>query len=178
MEKYIRKFLKEIFPCVFFTLVTLSVTVHAHAHADNACHHFVLKLPCVVVPLAPAAQDAEAKQFITPTNGMARLYMIRDFVSVHEQRMTLLVNGQAVADIAPFTYAAIDIAAGKYRINALSTNKAEIALDVKAGKLYFLKANLHLMLNTVSANLMMLDEAEGKREVSESDRVIALPFAP
>ncbi len=129
---------------------------------------------CAVVPLTEDTQDISAKQFQKPIEGKSRIYIVRSSISVRRQISKVLLDGQPAADIAPYTYIAIDVTPGSHRIKARADKDVEIQLNVAPGKLYYVELGLGLLFNTVSAKLEMLDEKEGQSAVLESRRAISL----
>lgn len=150
-------------------LVLMSAT-HAYA-AHSVCLYANAHQQCVTVPLAENSQDIAAKQFLIPTDGKSKIYIVRSFASVRSQALQLSIDGQPVANMAPYTYALIDLSPGLHRIVARSGKGAEVLLNTEPGKLYYVESELSLMFNTVSANLKILDEKKGQFQVRRAQRV-------
>ena len=156
-------------------LLTLLAAINSKASAGNACMtaNASSKSACATVPLASVTQDAAGKEFTPAPDGKARLYIVRESIGVRHQIVEIRLNGQRAADIAPYTYVALDIVPGKYRLGASAANNAELDIDVEAGKLYYVEADLSLMLIAVSANLQLLDEKEGQEAVLQTERALS-----
>jgi len=152
----------------------LAVTVNAQAGNDNPCRYANGRQACATVPLATEAQDAAAKQFLPPAPGRAVLYIVRDSIGVQRQTVKILLNGQAAAEIAPYTYTAIDLAPGAYRIDTRDADRnAHVSLEAEAGQRYFVDTSLSLLFTTVRSHLHLLHYQEGQAKILQSQKIRA-----
>jgi hypothetical protein len=155
-------------------LMLASSAGQADVKRNNACAYAHANQRCITVPLANTDQDAAAKKFLPHAAGKSSIYIVRSTASVKQQASTISLNGHPIADLGPFTYVLAYVSPGHHKIRASADKSAEIELDVRPGKLYFIHTGLSLLFFTVSNNLVLLDEAEGKSRVLKAARVADL----
>lgn len=161
---------------VVIVLISLGAVQQSAALAgtNNACLYAKSHQQCATVPLAQDTLDIAAKKFEAPTNTSARIYVIRSYISVRRRISQVTIDDEVVADIAPLTYAVIDVSAGRHRIKASADREADVELQVEPGKLYYVELEVSSLLRVVSAKLLLLDEREGQSRVLASTRVASL----
>jgi hypothetical protein len=152
-------------------LMLVATASQADMKRANVCTYANANQRCVTVPLADAAQDAVAKQFQPPAAGESSIYIVRASAAVKRQASAISLDGQAVADLGPFTYVVARVPPGHHTISASADKTAEIDLNVEPGKLYFVETGLSLMFFTVGSKLKLLDEADGRSLVLKAARV-------
>ena len=154
------------------SLLALAVP-QAHAKGDSTCRYARSHQQCVTVPLASNSEDITAKGFSKPNDGQARIYILRPSISVRRQTSKILFDGKPLAEIAPYTYVAIDVSPGLHCIRALADREGEIQINVSAKKLLYVELSLSLLFNTVRAELAVIDEQTGQLGVTRSMRAIS-----
>jgi hypothetical protein len=127
---------------------------------------------CAAVPLASSMEDAEAKAFRTPINGMAQVYVVRRYPNEYRKTSEIILNGKPVATIGPETYIVLNLDPGDYTFVASTDEKAVLHLRVFPGENYYVKYGLTLWVGTVSGKLALADEREGRSLVIGSKRAV------
>lgn len=146
-------------------LISFFAVSHATAALDNACAYANANQRCVTVALAEPAQDAAAKKFQPGSGKESKIYIVRSSSAVKRQAAVISLNGAAVANLAPFTYAVASVPPGRYKIRATGGKMTELDFDVESGKTHFIQAELSLLSFSVSNNLKVLNEADGRSAV-------------
>lgn len=157
---------------VLLTSVTLMFPIHAYAEDSFVpCRRFGRLQDCIAVPLAEKAEDTKAKQFQAPVAAKSRIYIVRPYLQEQKKKSSLLIDGQAITEIAPMTYVVLDVNPGVHRITLNTHDNTELQLDLEAGKVYYIQYKLTVWFETVTGHLTLLDEKKGKSQVLESKRV-------
>lgn len=121
---------------------------------------------CAQIP--PSAQDIQAKRF-EPVAGKAVIYIVRDNVGTQIDH-SLWLDDSAMITTHTGTYYRWEVAPGTHRIRGGGESTAELALNVEAGKLYFVH---HIVVGIVwnSAYLTgveRLDDQTGRARVAQA----------
>ena len=139
---------------------------------------------CASVPMGSQESDAKAKTFTAPSPGKAGLYIFRNSFVGAALTKTLSVDGKPIGTSANKVYFYKEIPAGKHTIatqSEFSDNVLEIT--VEAGKTYFIRQYIKMGAFVGGANLELVSDEEGKKEVLQcslaaSPTAQAEPIAP
>ena len=117
---------------------------------------------CTSVPQASEARDADAKQFVTQP-GSASIYIYRpDFgYGSTPAQSVLWVDTRLVGSTLPRTFFRVDARPGMRVLHGDGHDTGRLALDTKAGELYFVSLNVSGGISTFTP---VLPET-GKREI-------------
>lgn len=129
---------------------------------------------CITVPLANLSVDKESKQFIAPSNGRARLYLVRPYTQEPRRRTDVFLDGKRVAELAPLTYVVLDVLPGKHQLKVQAYDEtATLDLDVNENNIYYVQHQFDLLFNTISARLKVVQEGDVQPRILASQRAIA-----
>jgi hypothetical protein len=131
---------------------------------------------CAPLPMADAVPNAEAKKFETGP-GLANVYVYRNQVLGAAIRMAITVDGRELGVTRGKTYLLLRLEPGQHTIASQGQAKTSLALDVEAGKNYFVWQGVtHNFLSfTYHSRLKLVDETTGQEGVKECDLVAAGP---
>ena len=123
---------------------------------------------CASVPMGSIENDAKAKTFSAPSPGTAGLYIYRNSAVGQALTKSLSIDGKSIGNSANKVYFYKEVPPGTHTIateSEFSDNTLEIA--VEAGKLYFIRQYIKLGLFVGGANLEVVTEDVGKKDVLE-----------
>lgn len=127
-----------------------------------------LLVQCASVSHAPA-EDSESAKGFEALDDRAVVYLYRPGRAIGAALATQIqVNGIDAGGTGPGSFFRWELKPGKYTFSA-STNESSktAALDVEAGKLYFMEQNERLGLTQGGrVTLNVVDEAKGKKAVT------------
>lgn len=126
---------------------------------------------CANVPTESIESDAIAKSFITPNNGMAAVYIIRNSPLGQTSVLELSINGVPVSKTAPYTYVRFDLKPGRYYIGSRGENYQQMPLILRSGEIVYIKQSVSTGWSDFRTDLIRLNVQEGK------DAVLASKFA-
>ncbi len=118
---------------------------------------------CASVPLASPAADAAAKRFVAPPQA-AHIYIYREG-STPNDRVTVSMDGQAIAETAPMTFILVSALPGNHILTSFSEDSAFLTIDAKAGSNHFVKQEVTGGFMPRS-QLVVADEAAGRAAVA------------
>jgi starvation-inducible outer membrane lipoprotein len=130
----------------------------------------LLAAGCATVPMAPPEADAKAKTFAVEP-GKANIYVYRNESFGGAITMTVALNGKLMGQTGPQTYFFWQVDPGKYEIQSIADNTSTVALDVQAGKNYFVWQEVKMGLWMARSALQTVDEATGRKGVAECKRI-------
>lgn len=122
---------------------------------------------CASVPMAPAYQDAKAKQF-TPVSNKANLYIYRNENFGRAIPMTVSVNGKVLGQTAAQTYFWLQLNPGQYNLESHTENVSTLNLSAEPGKDYFVWQEVKMGLWAARSLLQQVDDKTGREGVLES----------
>jgi hypothetical protein len=98
---------------------------------------------CTSVPQASEARDADAKQFNTQP-GYAAIYVYRpDFGYASDPAESVLwMDTRLIGSTLPRTFFRLDTRPGRHVLHGDAHDTGKLALDTKAGELYFVSLNV------------------------------------
>src|SRR5918993_5505210 len=91
---------------------------------------------CTSTPEAPREHDALAKEFVTHP-GASTIYVYRNPFNQFDFDSVLYLNGRLLGSTVPGTYFRVDTVPGRNVLHGSGIDLGEIALDTRAGELYF-----------------------------------------
>ena len=124
----------------------------------------LLATGCASVPMAPAGDDAAAKQFAT-VPGKANVYIYRNESMGAAIKMGVYVDDAGVGQTAANTYINVQLAPGKHTVRGHAENNSEVVLDAEAGKNYYLWQEVKMGFGSARNALQLVDEATGQAAV-------------
>jgi hypothetical protein len=121
------------------------------------------------VPLETEEMDMGAKEFSPPAEGRAGLYVYRTDKLGKALKKDIWVNGECIGESAPNTYFYIMLSGNQN--HKLSTESEfspnDLLINTKSGKNYFVEQMINMGAFVGGSRLMLTDEIEGQRKVSE-----------
>lgn len=127
----------------------------------------LLVVGCASVPMAPADQDAKAKQF-TPVSKKANVYIYRNENFGRAIPMTVSVNGKVLGQTAAQTYFWLQLNPGQYNLESHTENVSMLNLSAEPGKDYFVWQEVKMGLWAARSLLQQVDDKTGREGVLES----------
>lgn len=121
---------------------------------------------CATVPMASVEEDAAAKEFPAPPEGKSGLYIFRDGYLGSALKKTISIDGEEIGETAPsvFFYRIVD--AGKHTLSTESEfSPNDLIIKTESGKNHFVENYIKLGVIVGGANLVEVDENEGKSRV-------------
>lgn len=121
---------------------------------------------CASVPMASKAQDAELKNFPTPPENNAGLYIFRNTFVGQAIKKTVSINGTEIGETANKTYFYNLISPGLHTISTESEfSDNSITLQAYAGKNYYVEQSIKMGVFVGGAKLEVVPENKGQEEV-------------
>jgi hypothetical protein len=130
---------------------------------------------CSTVPLEPKDVANKFKEFNSPADGYAGLYVFRDsFVGQALKKDVWIDNeclGETAANVFFYKNVKGDV---EHKISTESEfSPNAITLKTESGKNYFLRQYIKIGVFVGGANLEVVDEEEAKKAISELDMAVA-----
>ena len=121
---------------------------------------------CASTSKATGDKDEAAKAFNTnPDKGVVYLYRPGRMVGAAGQTQ-IKINGQDAGGSGPGTYFQWELEPGTYTFSCYtSESSAVVELDIKPNKLYFLRQDTRIGINSGRVTLKEVDESTGKDAV-------------
>lgn len=122
---------------------------------------------CAAVPMEDSTKDLAAKEFNSPSEGNAGLYIYRDSIVGGALKKDVWVNGKCIGETAPdvFFYEEVEGEA-EHKISTESEFSAnDLLLRVKAGVNYFIRQYIKLGVFVGGAGLEIVEDEAGKKAV-------------
>lgn len=160
-----------------FALLSLFATAWPCAQAQDAvvpCRRFWRQTECVAVPLAMPAEDAQAKQFGSPSSAMSKIYLTRPGTMAPKQKSDIFVDGKWIGSLAPMTYLVIETSPGAHVIAAHMRQEQQeqqdfsMSLNVAGEKNTYIQEQLHQLFNTEKIVFEIVDQKTGQTDVLKS----------
>lgn len=124
---------------------------------------------CASVPMDSPERDAEMKKFSVPTDDKAGLYIYRNSFVGKALKKTLSVNGQVIGETANKVYFYKEVVPGEHVISTESEfSDNSVTFQAEGGKNYFARQYIKMGAFVGGAGVEMVDEATGKKEVSQA----------
>ena len=123
---------------------------------------------CASVDMASKAESAKAKEFKQPSPGNAGVYVYRNSSFGASLKKDILIDGKCLGESAPNVFFFTEVAGGKqYKIETeseFSPNAMELMLTT--GNNYFIRQYIKMGAFVGGANLELVPEEQGKRDVA------------
>ena len=125
---------------------------------------------CASVPLESAQITKVAKQFDPPSDGRAGLYIYRNTSFGGAAYIDVWVDGQCIGATAPYVFFYEEVEGGQsHKVSSKFTwseaSPNDVLIKAKSGMHYF----FHQYINFGSTGVELVDEEQGKEEVSKLD---------
>ncbi|MTI08529.1 DUF2846 domain-containing protein [Curvivirga aplysinae] len=129
---------------------------------------------CASVPLESEEKSQQAKQFEEPSEGKAGLYIYRDSFVGRALKKDVWVDGKCIGETAPDVFFYKEVEGDKeYKISTESEfSPNDLIINAKAGMLYFIRQYIKLGVFVGGAGLELIDEEQGKKDVSKLDLAV------
>lgn len=124
---------------------------------------------CASVPMEPEAVSEKAKQFNSPSEGNAGLYLYRSSGLGTALKKDLWVDGKCIGESAPNIFFYEEVKGNsEHKISTESEfSPNDLLITTESGKNYFIKQYMKPGVFVGGANIELVDEKEGKEDVSE-----------
>ncbi len=123
---------------------------------------------CASVPMENRSVSDQAKAFPTPSQGNAGIYIYRLGGLGTALKKDLWIDGRCIGETAPKVFFFEEVAGNmEHKISTESEfSPNEFTLKTESGKNYFIKQYIKMGLVVGGANLKLMDEAKGMKEIS------------
>lgn len=129
----------------------------------------VLFSGCATVPMEPKENSIRAKLFNHPSEGNAGLYVFRDSTFGARLKKDIWIDGKCLGESAPKVFFYEEVKGNED--HTLSTQSEfspnDFQIKIESGKNYFIRQYIKMGVFFGGANLELIEEAEGKKIVSE-----------
>jgi len=123
---------------------------------------------CASVPMASVDEDKMRKEFNSPPQDMAGLYIYRNTNFGGALKKTIIIDGVTIGETAPMTYFYQDITPGSHVLSTESEfSDNALTLDAESGNNYFVHQHIKLGVFVGGAKFEVVPEEEGKEGVLE-----------
>lgn len=124
---------------------------------------------CASVDMASKAESARAKEFNSPSEGNAGVYVYRDSFVGKALKKDVWIDGECIGESAPDVFFYKEVEGGKiHKIDTeseFSPNTFELMFE--AGKNYFIRQFIKMGVFVGGAGLELVTEEQGKAAVSK-----------
>ena len=123
---------------------------------------------CATVPMATEEQDLARKEFTSPEQDSAGLYIYRNSTLGGALKKNVYIDGDFIGETAPMTYFYLAIKPGVHMLSTESEfSDNSLELDAESGQNYFVRQYIKLGLFVGGADFELVSEEEGKQGVLE-----------
>jgi len=121
---------------------------------------------CASVPKESKEKDSAAKTFSAPAAGQSGIYIYRNSFVGKALKKNVYIDGKLVGESANKVFFYNQVAPGTHKLSTES-EFSDNALELKTeeGKNYFVEQYIKMGAFVGGANLKVVSEAEGKKEV-------------
>jgi hypothetical protein len=120
---------------------------------------------CASINKAPAALDAEAKQF-TPNPNHAQVYVYRNESFGGAISMPVTVDGKSAGNTGPKSYFKFNLPEGKHVITSQG-DKSTLNIETENNKNYYVWQEVKMGALSAGSHLQVVDETKGQAGVKE-----------
>ena len=126
---------------------------------------------CASVPMEGMEETSTAKKFNPPAEGNSGLYIYRPSSLGGALKKDVWVDGKCIGESAPHVFFYEEVEGDKsHKVSTESEfSPNDLLVKVKSGMHYFIRQYIKLGLFVGGAGLELVDEEEGKKDVSELD---------
>lgn len=123
---------------------------------------------CASVPMASHEDDKLRKEFSSPSQGTAGLYIYRNSNFGGALKKSVYLDDELIGETGPKTYFYQQITAGKHTISTESEfGNNDLILNAVSGNNYFVRQYIKMGLFVGGANLEQVSEEVGRQGVLE-----------
>jgi len=124
---------------------------------------------CASVPMESKDVSSKAKSFSSPPEGKSGLYIYRNSSVGGALKKDVLVDGKCVGETAPdvFFYEAVSGNEDHNISTESEFSPNDLLLKAESGKNYFVRQYIKLGVFVGGANLEMVPEEQGKKDISK-----------
>lgn len=124
---------------------------------------------CASVPMESSEQSTASKQFSTPAEGTAGMYIYRAGSFGGALKKDIWIDGKCIGESAPNTFFFEKLIGGKeYKVSTESEfSPNDLLVKVESGKNYFVQQYIKMGLIVGGAGLKLVDEEKGKEAVQK-----------
>lgn len=123
---------------------------------------------CATVPMAPPEQDLALKEFPKPTADNAGLYIYRNSFVGQALKKNVYVDGEFLGESANKVYFYKEVTPGPHQISTESEfSDNSIDFQAETGRNYFAEQYIKMGVFVGGANVKMVSEEEGMKNVFE-----------
>jgi hypothetical protein len=129
----------------------------------------LLMAGCASVDMASQAESAKAKEFNTPTQGNAGVYVYRDSFVGKALKKDVLIDGKCIGETASDVFFYTEVEGGKnHKVDTESEFSANsLELMMESGKNYFIRQFIKMGVFVGGAGLEQIPEEQGKAAVAK-----------
>jgi hypothetical protein len=124
---------------------------------------------CASVPMENKEESSKAKMFSQPTDGKSGLYIYRASGPGTALKKDVWMNDKCIGETAPNMFFYNEVDGGKeYKISTESEfSPNDLLVKTEPGKNYFIKQYIKIGVFVGGANLELVSDDVGKKEVSK-----------
>lgn len=128
-----------------------------------------LLVGCASVPMESEEQSDAAKKFSPPSGGNAGLYIYRAGSFGGALKKDVWVDGECIGETAPNVFFYEEVMGGKeHKVSTESEfSPNDLLVMTESGKNYFVQQYIKIGVFVGGAGVELVDEEEGKKQVSE-----------
>ena len=129
----------------------------------------ILSAGCATVPMESKDISSQAKQFNPPSAGMASLYIYRGGGLGTALKKDIWLDGRCVGESAPNVFFHEEVAGDQEHTVATESEFSpnSLKLTTARARIYFIRQYMKMGVFVGGANLEVVDDAQGRKDVSE-----------
>jgi hypothetical protein len=125
---------------------------------------------CASVPMENKEASAKVKAFSQPTDGKSGLYIYRTSGVGGALKKDVWVDGKCIGETAPNMFFYEEINGGEHKVSTESEfSPNDLVVKTEAGKNYFVRQYIKMGAFVGGANVELVTEEQGKKDVSKLD---------
>jgi len=126
---------------------------------------------CATVPMETAEKNSTAKKFNPPAEGKSGLYIYRNSFIGGALKKDVWVDGKCIGETGPdiFFYEVVEGDTSHKVTTESEFSPNNLLIKVKSGMNYFIRQYIKFGVFVGGAALELIDEEEGKKDVSDLD---------
>jgi len=124
---------------------------------------------CASVEMASKAESAKAKEFNSPSQGTAGVYIYRDSGLGTALKKDVWIDGKCIGESAPYVFFYTEVEGGKnHKVDTESVfSPNTLKLMFEAGKNYFIRQFIKPGILVMGAGLEQIPEEKGKIDIAK-----------